>query len=392
MRRQGITIWILLLLLLVGGCGPGGRDREVMVVTVEVPAPTVAAPEAEQLPTEPAAPPPTEPAASPPTTAAAPSSRLLRDVEERGRLICGVNGNLPGFSKFEDDGTYTGFDADFCRVVAAAIFGDADAIEFRQLNATERFKAVRNGEVDVLFRNTTWTASRDNDTERLDFGPTTFHDGQGFMFPNDLNITSIEELEGRTICVTGATTTQSNLRDQFRALGIEFEAVVLRDTDETFASYDAGACEAVTADRSQLVAKRTELSAPDAHTILDTIISREPLGPVMVEDDSEWRDVVTWAVFATIYAEELGVNQENVDDQLISEDPNVRRLLGLEGNIGENLGLEADFAYNIVREVGNYADIYERNLGADTPFDLDRGPNKAWNRGEGGVLSSPPFR
>jgi general L-amino acid transport system substrate-binding protein len=313
----------------------------------------------------------------------------LQTVIDRGNLICGVNGGLAGFSVQEADGTYTGFDVDFCRAVAAAIFNDPDAVEFVPLSAQERFTAVQAGTVDVLFRNTTWTLSRDT-TVFMDFGPTIFYDGQGIMVTADLGIEALEDLNGATICVQSGTTTELNLTDQFRARGIEFEPLVFEEIDATYAAYDEGNCDAVTSDRSQLIARRTVLSEPEAHDIIDVVISKEPLGPAMAQGDSQWRDVVEWTVFATIQAEELGINSENIGEFMDSENPNVRRFMGQEGDLGTGLGLENNFAVNVIEQVGNYAEIYNRNLGPDTPFDLERGQNSLWT--EGGLLYSPPFR
>lgn len=329
-----------------------------------------------------------------PTPPAAPAG-LLQRVRERGRLICGTNADLPGFGFYDSvRARWSGFDVDFCRALAAAIFADADAVEFVALGtagANERFEAVRSGAVDVLFRNTTWTLGRD--IAQLAFGPTTFHDGQTFMVRVASGITSSEDLEGRRICVARGTTTEQNLNDDFAARGLSFEAVSFDDDNQLYRAYDRGECDAVTSDSSQLASRRETLTNPDEHLILGERISREPLGPAFIEGDEQWRDVVTWTVFATIYAEELRVSQDNVDELAqSSDDPRVRRLLGLEGGLGSGLGLSDDFAFQIIRQVGNYGDIYDRNLGPDTPFSLERGPNKAWNLGQGGVLASPPFR
>ncbi|NTW03490.1 MAG: amino acid ABC transporter substrate-binding protein [Oscillochloris sp.] len=322
------------------------------------------------------------------------SSGLLGRVKARGTLICGTNADLPGFGFYDNvRSQWSGFDVDFCRVVAAAIFGDADAVEFVALNTSgqnERFEAVRSGKVDVLFRNTTWTLGRD--VSQLAFGPTTFHDGQTFMVRVADAITSVENLAGKKICVARGTTSEQNLNDDLTARGITFEPVLYDDENQLYPAYDAGSCDAVTSDSSQLASKRQTLSVPVDHIILADRISREPLGPVFIEGDEQWRDAVTWAVFATMYAEELQVDQANVAQMKDSSDPRVRRLLGLEGDFGETLGLSNDFGYQIISLVGNYADIYDRNLGPTTAFALDRGPNKAWNLGSGGVLASPPFR
>jgi general L-amino acid transport system substrate-binding protein len=283
---------------------------------------------------------------------------------------------------------------DFCRAIAAAVLGDATAIEFVGLNTSgrnERFEAVRSGQVDVLFRNTTWTLGRD--LAQLAFGPTTFHDGQTFMVRADAGIGTSADLNGARICVAAGTTSEQNLNDDFAARGITFEAVLFDDENLLYPAYNRGDCDAVTSDSSQLVSKRQTLTNPNDHIVLGERISREPLGPAFIESDEQWRDVVSWAVFATMYAEELRVDRSNVDQlQRTSDDPRVRRLLGLEGDFGAQLGLSDDFAYQIIRQVGSYADIYDRNLGPNTPFELERGPNKAWNLGAGGVLASPPFR
>lgn len=368
MQRDTLNIWIALVVLLGAAYG-----LQAHTATTAQPVPVVdqhveRAPAAQGFETS-----------------------VLQQVLDRGRLICGIHGELPGFSYIDSSGEYSGFDVDFCRVVATAVFGDPTRIEFRTFTAEERFAAVQSGEVDVLFRNTTWTATRDV-KEGIDFGPTTFYDGQGFLAPTGTTIATLEDLAGKTVCVQSGTTSELNLSDHVGLSDIDFEVVVMEGINATYDAYQQGACDVVTSDRSQLVSRRTQLDAPGDHTILNMTVSREPLGPVFIEDDSKWRDVVSWAIFATIYAEELGVNSENIEEQLESDDPNVQHLLGVEGSIGENLGLENDFALNIVRTMGNYDDIYMRNLGPATPFNLDRGPNIAWNRGEGGVLASPPFR
>jgi general L-amino acid transport system substrate-binding protein len=314
---------------------------------------------------------------------------LLSTVLDRGNLICGVNGGLVGFSVQEADGSYTGFDVDFCRAVAAALFDDPDAVEFVPLSAQERFTAVQTGAVDVLFRNTTWTLSRDT-TVGMDFGPTIFYDGQGIMVREELGIDSLEGLAGATICVQSGTTTELNLTDQMRARGIEFEPNVFEEIDPTYTAYDEQQCDAVTSDRSQLVARRSTLAEPDAHVILDVTLSKEPLGPAVAQGDSQWLDVIEWSVFATIQAEEFGISSENIDEFTDSENPNILRFLGTEGDLGTGLGLDNDFAVRIIRNVGNYGEIYNRNLGPETAFDLPRGQNTVWT--EGGLLYSPPFR
>ncbi len=314
---------------------------------------------------------------------------LLEVVKQRGKLICGANANLPGFGYLDQEGNYAGFDIDFCRALAAAIFDDPNAVEFRPLTAKERFPAVQTGEVDVLIRNTTWTLTRDTSVG-LDFGVVTFYDGQGIMVRKEDNITKLEDLQGAAICVTTGTTTELNLADQMRARGIDYTPVVFETADGTFGAYEEGRCDAVTTDKSGLVARKSLLKDPDAHIILEETLSKEPLGPAVLQGDPIWHDVVMWTVFATIQAEEFGITSQNIDDFMDSEDPGIRRFLGLEGELGKNLGLTNDFAYRIIKHMGNYGEIYERNLGPDTPFNLPRGLNDLWTRG--GLLYSPPFR
>lgn len=395
MKRWMLAFGTIFLLMIMVGCGPQPATQEteptepaeeaVTEETVaEAESPEAPAPTEEEAPTA-------EPAetASPAGGTAAQVGGLLQTVIDRGTLICGVNGGLPGFSNLEPDGTYSGFDADFCRVVAAAVLGDPEAVEFRPLSTQERFTAVQTGEVDVLFRNTTWTISRDSSVG-MDFGPTTFYDGQGIMVREELGVAALEDLEGATICVQSGTTTELNLTDQFRARGITFEPVVFEEIDPTYAAYDEGRCDAVTSDRSQLISRRTTMQNPDEHVILDVVLSKEPLGPAVAQGDSQWRDVVIWSVFATIQAEEFGIDSTNIQEFVDSENPDIRRFLGAEGDLGTGIGLDNDFTVRIIENVGNYAEIYNRNLGPDTPFNLDRGQNALWT--EGGLMYSPPFR
>jgi general L-amino acid transport system substrate-binding protein len=365
---------------------PGSSADPALIATIEALAATATAVAA--------APPP--PPSDGSTPAPAPVQvGVLQRVQERGRLICGTNADLPGFGFYDNvRDTWSGFDVDFCRAVAAAVLGDRDAIEFVGLNTSgrnERFEAIRSGQVDVLFRNTTWTLGRD--LAQLAFGPTTFHDGQTFMVRAASGITSSNDLDGARICVAEGTTSEQNLTDDFAARGITFTPVLFGDENDLYPAYNRGDCDAVTSDSSQLVSKKQTLTTPSEHVVLGERISREPLGPAFIEGDEQWRDVISWVVFATMYAEELRVDRSNVEQlRSTSDDPRVRRLLGLEGDFGSQLGLNNDFAYQLIRQVGSYADIYDRNLGPNTPFDLDRGPNKAWNLGAGGVLASPPFR
>jgi general L-amino acid transport system substrate-binding protein len=325
-----------------------------------------------------------------------PSEGRLALVQERGQLICGVNGGLPGFSFVEDDGTNSGFDADFCRALAAAVLGDPEAVEFRALSTDQRGPALQTGEVDVLIRNTTWTVSRD--TSWGLFAPTTFYDGQAIMVNSTLtDATTIDELEGATVCVQSGTTTELNLTDR---MGDTIEPIVFPEIEPTYAAYEEGRCDAVTSDRSQLVAQRTAFANPEDHLILEEVMSKEPLGPVAPLNDDQWFNVVKWVVYATIQAEELEITQDNVEDLAAStEDPVVQRLLGVpfspeEGEpaapFESGLGLEPDWVVSVISAVGNYGEIYDRNLGPGTPFDLDRGLNNLWT--EGGLLYAPPYR
>ena len=322
-------------------------------------------------------------------TATGSSTSRLQTVLERGELICGVEGNIPGFSFVDDSGTYSGLDVDFCRAVAAALFDDPDAVVYRNLDSTDRFTALAGGEVDMLSRNTTWTTSRDTSVG-LEFAPTTFYDGQGMMVRADSGIESLEDFEGQSICVETGTTTELNLTDQMRDLGVDFEPVVFQDANAAYAAYSEGRCEGMTSDKSQLIARRSTLPSPDEHVLLDVTMSKEPLGPVTINNDSQWFDAVKWVTFATIEAEELGISQANLEEKLSEENPTVRRFLGVEGNLGEEMGLPNDFVQRVIRHVGNYGEIFDRNLGADSQFNLDRGLNAQWK--DGGLLYSPPFR
>ncbi|MBO8157403.1 MAG: amino acid ABC transporter substrate-binding protein [Bacillaceae bacterium] len=313
----------------------------------------------------------------------------LERVKERGKIIVGVNGKLPGFGYVDENGEYSGFDVDFGRALAAAIFDDPNAIEFRPLSAQERFTALQTGEIDVLIRNTTWTLTRDTEVGGQ-FAPTTFYDGQGIMVRKDSGINSLEELEGARIGVQAGTTTELNLADQFRKLGIEYEAVVFEDSNALVAAYEQGSVDAWTTDKSGLVSRQSTLKNPDEHKILSESLSKEPLGPVVRQDDSQWFDIVKWVTLATIEAEELGINSQNIDSFMDSDNPVVRRFVGVESNLGEKLGLTNDFAVRVIKAVGNYGEIYDRHLGPDTVFKLERGLNDLWTNG--GLLYSPPFR
>lgn len=330
--------------------------------------------------------------AAPPSspTPGTPGGNVLEGVRSADTIRCGVNTNLPGFGYPEEGtGRWLGFDADFCRVVAAAVLGDPEKVTFRPLSADDRGPALQAGEIDLLVRNTTWTLTRD--AEWGLFGPTTFYDGQGIMVRGDSGITDLAGLEGATICVQSGTTTELTLPDQMRAAGVNYTQDTRPDIDQTYAVYDSGDCDAVTSDISQLVARRTLLGTPDDHVILDVVLSKEPLGPVVPYGDEDWFNIVKWATWATMQAEEVGVDSSNVDDMRAnSTDPVVRRLLGVEGGLGTKLGLSDDFAYNVIKSVGNYAEIFNRHLGPGTDFNLDRGLNALWN--DGGLLYPPAWR
>lgn len=315
------------------------------------------------------------------------ASGRLATVLGRGSLICGVNGQLPGFSFVNETGEYSGLDVDVCKAIAAAMFDDPEAVEYRNLSAQERFTAVQSGEVDVLIRNTTWTVSRDTSVG-MEFAPTTFYDGQGMMVPVASGIEDLEGLAGQSICVQSGTTTELNLTDQMRKIGAEFTPIVFDDEDAVYAAYAQGRCQGVTSDRSQLTARRETLSAPDEHVVLDVVMSKEPLGPAVANGDTQWADTVKWITYALIQAEEFGITSENIAEFENSEDPSIRTFLGLDGSLGTDMGLPNDFTARAIRAVGNYGEIYERNIGE--PFGLERGPNELWTNG--GLLYAPPFR
>lgn len=313
----------------------------------------------------------------------------LATVLSRGKLVCGVSGELPGFSFVGQDGKYSGLDVDICRAIASALFDNPDAVEYRNLNAKERFTAVQTGEVDILSRNTTWTLSRDTSVG-LEFAPVVFYDGQGIMVKKASGIKTLADLKGKSICIQTGTTTEQNLTDQMRKRGIPYTPVVFEDVNTTFATYAEGRCDGVTADRSQLVSRRTTLPQPNDHIILNEALSKEPLAPAIASGDAAWGDVVRWVVFTLFEAEELNITRQNVSQQSNSTDPVVKRFLGTEGDLGKGMGLTNDFAVRVIKYVGNYGEIYDRNLGSQTKLNLPRGQNTLWNKG--GLLFSPPFR
>jgi len=322
---------------------------------------------------------------------------LLAAVQERGTLICGVSQGLPGFSIQEADGSYSGFDADYCKAIAAAVLGDADAVDFVELSAAARFTALQSGEIDVLVRNTTWTATRDG-AEGAAFATTTFYDGQGMMVDTDSGFDTIDDMANTTVCVQAGTTTQLNLESVFAARGLPYTALTFEGNDQLQEAYFEDRCDGWTSDLSQLAAFRgtwpDEQGGSTSVKILPDVISKEPLGPLVNDGDSEWFDVVNWVVIATIQAEEFGLTSANVDSERAGtnpdEDPEVGRFLGLVDGFDPGLGLDADWAYNVISQVGNYEEIYLRNVGPDTPLGLPRGVNSLWT--DGGLLYAPPFR
>ncbi len=315
----------------------------------------------------------------------------LDQIKSRGSLICGVNGTgLPGFAYVDSDGNYQGFDVDYCRAVAAAVLGDATKVTYRGLSSGERFTALQTGEVDILIRNTTWTSSRDTGLG-LNFTAPTFYDGQGFMVRAASGIETLADLDGTTICVQSGTTTELNLADVMNANGLDYDAKIAETSDPLLAAYDDGACDAYTTDKSGLAAQRTQLRDPSEHVIMDVTISKEPLGPSVRHGDDQFYDVANWVVFTTFMAEEMGITSANVDEMLVgSADSNVRRLLGVEPEKVEEFGLSADAFYNVIKQVGNYAEIYNRNLGPETVVNIPRGYNASYLNG--GLHYAPPLR
>ena len=312
----------------------------------------------------------------------------LDSIKARGALICGTGPGLAGFSLADDKGVYQGLDVDECRALAAAIFNDSNKVKFLPINAKDRPTILASGEIDVLVRNTTWTLSRQ--TGGMFFTGVNYYDGQGFMVRKKLGVKSALELAGASICVQQGTTTELNLADYFRAHNIQFEPVVFSTDEEATKAYDSGRCDAYTTDASGLYAERLKMSAPDEHMVLPEIISKEPLAPSVRKDDLNWFQIVQWSHFALVTAEELGVTQANVDQMLKSTNPDIRRLLGVEGDFGKNLGLTNDWAYRIIKHVGNYGESFERNVGMGSPIKIARGLNALWSKG--GLQYAPPIR
>ena len=313
----------------------------------------------------------------------------LDDVKSRGVLRCVVSTGVPGFAYPDASGVWKGFDIDFCRATAAAVLGDASKIKAVTSTGKTRFTKLNAGEGDVLWRNTTITFSRDVGV-KLRFHGVNYYDGQGFLVKKALGVKSAKELNGASVCIQTGTTTELNLADYFHANGMKYEAVTIETNDEARQNYTSGRCDVYTTDASGLAATRSTFSDPENHIVLPEIISKEPLGPATRQGDDQWSDIVTWVLNATITAEEKGITQANVDKMKSSKDPEVLRLLGVEGSQGKELGLSNDWAYNIIKSVGNYGEIFERNIGVNTPIGLPRGLNALWTKG--GLQYSPPFR
>ena len=321
---------------------------------------------------------------------AAHAGATLDAVKKKGFVQCGISDGLPGFSFADAKGQYKGIDVDVCRAVAAAVFGDAGKVKFSPLTAKERFTALQSGEIDMLSRNTTWTSSRDS-AMGLNFTGVTYYDGQGFLVNKELGVSSAKELDGATVCIQAGTTTELNLSDYFRSNGLKYTPITYDTSDESAKSLESGRCDVLTSDQSQLYAQRIKLAKPDQYVVLPEVISKEPLGPAVRQGDEEWFDIVRWTLFAMLNAEELGVTSANVEKTAKeTKNPDVARLLGGEGEYGKDLKLPADWAVQIVKQVGNYGEIFERNVGKDSPLKIARGLNALWN--QGGLQYAPPVR
>ena len=324
-------------------------------------------------------------------TASGASASTLSDVKAKGFVQCGVNTGLLGFAQPDASGNWAGFDIDFCRAVASAVFGDATKVKYTPLSSKDRFTALQSGEVDLLSRNTTWTINRDT-ALGLNFRPITYYDGQGFMVRKELNVKSALELSGAAVCVQSGTTTELNLADYFKANNLQYNPVVFDKLEEVNAAYDSGRCDVYTTDQSGLYSLRLTLKNPDDNVVLPEIISKEPLGPAVRQGDEQWFDIVTWTAYALVNAEEFGITQKNVDEMKGSANPDIKRFLGAEqgSTIGTDLGLSNDWAYNVIKGVGNYGEVFDRNIGAGSPLKIARGLNALWSKG--GIQYAPPVR
>jgi general L-amino acid transport system substrate-binding protein len=322
-------------------------------------------------------------------TAQAASAQTLKTVKDRGQLSCGVSQGLPGFSTPDDKGNWTGLDVDICRAIAAAIFNDASKIKFVPLSAKDRFTALQSGEIDVLSRNTTWTLSRDTSLG-ANFTGVTYYDGQGFLVKKSLKVNSALELNSASVCVQTGTTTEQNLADYFKGNNMKYEVIAFASADETIKAYESGRCDVFTSDVSQLYAERLKLANAADHVVLPEVISKEPLGPMVRHGDDQWFDIVKWTLYAMVGAEELGVNQKNVEEMAKSDKPELKRAMGTDGNLGEQLGLTKDWIIRIVKAVGNYGESFERNVGSGSKLGIARGLNQLWSKG--GIQYAPPIR
>ena len=317
------------------------------------------------------------------------SSTTLETVLSKGYLSCGVNTGLPGFATPDEKGLWSGMDVDVCRGVAAAVLGDASKVKYIPLTAKERFTALQSGEIDMLSRNTTWTLTRDASLG-LNFAGVSYYDGQGFLVKKELGVTRAKQLDGAAVCIQSGTTTELNLADYFRSNGMKYQPVVFDTSDGTAKGFDSGRCDVLTSDQSQLYALRLRLSKPDQAVVLPEVISKEPLGPLVRQGDDQWFNIVKWSLFAMINAEELGLTSANIDKSKSTSDPSVRRFLGIEGPKGKGMGLKDNWAYQVVKQVGNYGEIFDRNIGESSPLKIERGLNAQWS--QGGILYAPPFR
>jgi len=314
----------------------------------------------------------------------------LDSVKSKGFVQCGVSTGLPGFSNSNDKGAWTGLDVDVCRAVAAAVLGDAGKVKYSPLTAKERFTALQSGEIDMLSRNTTWTLTRDSNLG-LNFAGVNYYDGQGFMVSKGLGVGSAKELDGAAVCIQAGTTTELNLADYFRTSGMKYTPVTFDTSDQTVKAFESGRCDVLSSDQSQLYSLRIKLAKPGNAIVLPEVISKEPLGPVVRQGDDEWFKVVRWSLSAMLNAEELGVSSGNVDEMKAkSTNPGIRRLLGLEGIKGQGLKLDDAWAYNIIKQVGNYSEAFERNVGKDSPLKISRGLNALWS--DGGIQYAAPIR
>jgi general L-amino acid transport system substrate-binding protein len=317
------------------------------------------------------------------------TAQTLDVIRDRGKLICGINPDLPGFAARDQEGAWRGFDVDFCRAVAAAIFNDAGKVEFKALSNAERLTALKNSDIDLLSRNTTWTMARET-ALGINFAAVTYYDGQGFLVRSSLKVESALELGGKSICVQTGTTTEANLADYFRGKKLTYQLNAFPSADEALAAYNDGRCDAFTTDTSALFAERLKLAKPDEHVILPDIISKEPLSPAVRQGDDRWFKIVQWTHFVMLNAEELGVTSNTIEQAMNSDNPEIRRLVGLDGSAGTDIGLSSDWAARVIRLVGNYDEVFERNVGTGSKLGIPRGINQLWTHG--GIQYAPPIR